>query len=325
MGRESMGPNLQVNRSRRILEIVRGLLLSEAVFQEILKRYGVGRIRFSNIEQWIDDKGRSLLYNLKEESHSLFREKPKGRVHRNEWLLDLVIGSIFHEAMKLRENIYQLEIYRPKYLQYKRRAGKTDYEKDYIEQFQRIISRAEQGVADAMEETRSLYRDAVAQLADLFKEHAGDPFWVRFLLEQQTLLKKVYGPNRTWEIFRRLFGKDLLKAYHIAGRSYFRSGHYDLASFYFLKGLKLDPDHNDILLLFNLSRGMSAYYLNDYSRALSYFGRLLSLHWSSKETKEALSSVEEVCRKISSEMKEGRGLRGAKRADSLADRIRKML
>ncbi len=320
-----MEPYPPFNRDRRVLEIVRGLLASEILFQEILNRYRGGRIRFSNIEQWIDDKGRSILYNLKEVSHSLFREKPNGRAYRNEWLLDLVIGSIFHEAMKLRENIYQIEIYRPKYVQYKRRAAKTDYEKGYREHFQRIISRAEQAVAEAMEETCCLYRDSLAQLADLFQEHAADPFWVRFLLEQTPLLNKVYGPRRTREIFRRLFGKDLLQAYHIAGRSYFLSGHYDLASFCLMKGLKLDPRHNDILLLCHLSRGMKAYYSNDYSRALSFFGKLLSLRRGTKETKEALRIVEEICRNIGSEMKETKGLRAAKRADSLADGIRKML
>jgi hypothetical protein len=43
-----------------------------------------------------DDKGQSLLYNLKEWCHSLFRYSGKGPIQKNEWLLDLAIGSIFH-------------------------------------------------------------------------------------------------------------------------------------------------------------------------------------------------------------------------------------
>ncbi|OGP53322.1 MAG: hypothetical protein A2162_09615 [Deltaproteobacteria bacterium RBG_13_52_11b] len=320
-----MEGSLQGNRDRIILEIVKLLLRSEVAFQEIFSRYGEGRIRFSAVEHWVDDKGRSLLFNLKEQCHALFREKPKGSERQNEWLLDLVIGSIFHEAMKLRENLYQLEIYRPRYIQYRRSAGATDYEKDYIKRFERIIARAEQGVAEGMEETRSLYRDAMAQLIDLFKENAEDPFWVRFLLEQEILLQKVYGPKRTREIFRLLFGKDLLKAYHIAGQSYLESGHYDLASLYFSKSLRLDPHHNDTFLLHSLSRGMSAYYQNSYPKALSCFGKLTALKWSLKATREQLQRVEEVCRKISVEMKEEKGVRGARRADSLAEQIGKML
>ena len=138
----------------------------------------------------MDDKGQSLLYNLKEQCHSLFRYKGKKPIHKNEWLLDLVIGSIFHEAMKLRENIYQMEVYRPKYLQYKLKVGKSTYEKDYLQQFERIILKAKQGVAEGMEETRSLFQDAMAQLIDLFKESTKNTFLVRFLLENLTLLQK---------------------------------------------------------------------------------------------------------------------------------------
>src|SRR4030066_1924394 len=153
-GVDEMEKNFQVTRDRNILEIVRGLLLSEVAFQEIFKKYKEGRLRFSDIGIWGDDKGRRLLYNLKEQCHSLYRYKGKTPIHKNEWLLDLVIGSIFHEAMKLRENIYQMEVYRPKYLQYRLKVGKAVYEKDYLRQFERIISRARQGVAEGMEETR---------------------------------------------------------------------------------------------------------------------------------------------------------------------------
>jgi hypothetical protein len=120
-----------MKQDRNILEIVRGLLFSEVAFQKIFKKYKEGRLRFSDIGLWVDDKGQTLLYNLKEQSHSSFRYKGKTPISRNEWVLDLVIGSIFHEAMKLRENIYQMEVYQPKYLQYKSRVGKSEYEKDY--------------------------------------------------------------------------------------------------------------------------------------------------------------------------------------------------
>src|SRR3990172_2817201 len=117
------------SRNRNVLEIVRGLLLSEVAFQEIFRKYKEGHLRFSDIGNWVDDKGQSLLYNLKEQCHSFFRDRKESSLNRNEWLLDLVIGSIFHEAMKLRENLYQMEVYRPKYLEYESKAGKSPYEK----------------------------------------------------------------------------------------------------------------------------------------------------------------------------------------------------
>jgi tetratricopeptide (TPR) repeat protein len=312
-------------RERNILEIVRGLLLSEVAFQEIFKKYKEGSLHFSDIGNWVDDKGQNLLYDLKEKCHSLFRYMGKETGHKNEWLLDLAIGSIFHEAMKLRENIYQMEVYRPRYLQYKLKAGKSTYEKDYLQQFERIISRAEQGVAQGVEETRSLFRDAMAQLVDFFKENSKNPILVRFLLEHQILLRRVYGSKRMGEIFNLVFEKGLLDAYDFAGRSYLQGGHYDLSSFYFSKALKIDAQHRDLQFLLNFSLGMNAYYNNLYSKALSHFAKLIHLKSNVKGKKEYLRKVEDVCRKVSSELKEGKSLKGARKANSLADQVKKML
>jgi hypothetical protein len=318
-----MEKQAQMAQERNILEIVRGLLLSEAAFQEIFKKYKEGRLHFSDIGTWVDDKGQSLLYSLKEQCHALYRYKGKRPIHKNQWLLDLVIGSIFHEAMKLRENIYQMEIYRPKYLQYKLKVGRSAYEKDYLRQFDRIMLRAKQGVAEGMEETRSLFQDAMAQLIDLIKESSKNIFLVRFLLDNQALLQKVYGSKMAKEIFNLMFKEGFLDAYQLAGRSYLKSEHYDLSSHYFSKALKRTSRKDDLRFLLNFSLGMNAYYRNAYRRSLSYFTKLIPLRLNGKLEKEYLKKVEEVCNKICAELKEEKGDKAAHKAVSLADRIRK--
>ena len=320
-----MGAETQRSRDRNILEMVRRLLLSEVVFQEIYKKYKEDNLRFSDIGNWVDDKGQSLLYNLKEQCHSIFRYRGKGPLHKNEWLLDLAIGSIFHEAMKLRENIYQLEVYRPKYLEYKSKIGKSAYERDYRQQFERIISKAEQGVADGMEETRSLFQDAMAQLIDFFKGSSKNPFLSRFLLEHFTLVQKVYGGERTKRVFDTIFKKGFLDAYSLAGRSYLQSGHYDLASFNFSKALKLHPHDSDLRFLLNFSLGMNAYYKNAYSRALSCFTKLIPLRINSNLKRDYLKKAEGVCLKIASELGDEKGPKATAKCQFLAEQIKRML
>jgi tetratricopeptide (TPR) repeat protein len=322
---DEMKRELKRIRDRKILEIVRGLLLSEIAFQEIFKKYRGGRLRFTHIGNWVDDKGQSLLYNLKEQSHFLFRYKGKGSVHKKEWLLDLAIGSIFHEAMKLRENIYQMEIYQPRYLQYKLKAGKSHYEHDYLHQFERIISKAEQGVLDGMAETRSLFHDAMAQLIDFFKENAKNPFLARFLIEHQMLLRKVYGFKRTKEVFNLMFQKGFRDAYYLVGCSYLNSEHYDLSSLYFSKALRIDPSDNELRFLHHFSLGMNAYYKNAYSKVLTFFAKLVHLKWNGKLKKNYVKRMEELCQKIGIELEEEKRLELAKRAHSLADQMKKML
>ena len=315
------------NRNRNLLEMVRRLFLAEVAFKEIFEKYKKGRLRFSDIGNWVDDRGQSLLYNLKEQSHSFFRVGAKGPVNKNEWLLDLAIGSIFHEAMKLRENIYQLEVYRPRYLQFKSKIGKTayEYEKDYLEKFERIISRAEQGVLEGMEETRAFFKDAIEQLIDFFKKNSPNPYLVRFLLEHQLLLQRVYGDRKAKEIFHLMFKKGLLDAYSLAGRSYLQSGHYDLASFYFSKALKMQPSDHQLQFFMNFSHGMNAYYKNNYSKTMSFFAKLVHLKLNKKLKRDYLKKAEEVCHRVFSELKEEGKVRTTARCRFLADQIKKML
>ena len=104
--------------------------------------------------------------------------------------------------MKLRENIYQLKVYQPKYSQYQERMGKTLYEKSYLAQFKRIIAKAEEGVAEGMDETRSLFRDTMTQLLDFFKESARNAFLVRFLLRIRTSSERFTDPKRRSRFLR---------------------------------------------------------------------------------------------------------------------------
>ncbi len=312
-------------RDRKILEIIRGLFLAQIAFQEIFNKYRKGQLHFTDIEQLVDDRGQSLLYLLKEQCHAIFRFMGTGSFHRKEWLLDLAIGSIFHEAMKLRENIYQLEVYRPQYLEFRLKAGKTAYEKDYLEQFEKIISRAEQGVSEGMEETRSLFQDAKAQLLDFFKASSENPYLVRFLLEHQPLLNKIYGTKGPREILHLLFERGFLDAYLVAGQSYLESEHYDLSSVYFSKALKLNSREPELQSFLNLSQGMGAYYRNDYSTALSYFLKLSHLPSNGKLKREYLRKAEEACYKIATEWREEKGPKAAARARSIAEQIKRML
>jgi hypothetical protein len=216
-----------------------------------------------------------------------------------------------------------MEIYRPKYLQYKLKVGKTTYEKDYLQQFERIILKAKQGVTEGMEETRSLFQDAMAQLIDLFKESSKNTLLVRFLLENQALLQKVYGSKKAKKIFHLMFKRGFLDAYQLAGESYLESEHYGLSSYYFSKALKMNPHNDDLQFLLNFSLGMNAYYRNAYPKSISYFSKLIPLKGNGKLKKEYLRKVEGVCEKICLEWKEEQSLKAAKKAGSLADRIRK--
>ena len=312
------------SRNRNILTIVKGLFQSQITFQNIYQKYQKGALHFPEIENWVDDRGRSLLYKLKEKCHSLFRSGKKGTFHKKEWLLDLAIASIFHEAMKLRENVYQLEVYRPRYLEYKRRMGKSTYEKDYLQQFEKIILKAKLGVSEGMEEMRLPFsRTPRPNLLISSGKIARIPSFIRFLIESQPLLGKIYGIKKRKEIFSLMFARGTFDAYRLAAQSCLHSGHYDLSAAYFSKASKMDPRDVNLRFFLNFSLGMKAYLVNSYPKTLSSFARLVSSEEKAKWQRDYFKKAEEVCRKIFSEMKEENRLKMAKKAGRIADQLKK--
>jgi tetratricopeptide (TPR) repeat protein len=117
----------------------------------------------------------------------------------------------------------------------------------------------------------------------------------------------------------------LLDAYVLAGQSYLTSEHYDLSIHYFSKALKMDPLNHELQFFLNFSLGMNAYYQNAYSKALSYFAKLVHLRLNRKLKREYLKKAEDVCYKISSELRDEKKVRTTARCRLLADEIRKML
>jgi tetratricopeptide (TPR) repeat protein len=122
-----------------------------------------------------------------------------------------------------------------------------------------------------------------------------------------------------------MFKKGFLDAYYLAGRSYLQSQHYDLSSLYFSKAFKMEPSNHELQFFLHFSRGMNAYYQNAYSKALSHFAKLVPLRLNKRLKKEHLRKAEEVCHKMSSELREEKGVKSTVRCRFLADQIKKML
>jgi tetratricopeptide (TPR) repeat protein len=122
-----------------------------------------------------------------------------------------------------------------------------------------------------------------------------------------------------------MFKKGMLDAYSLAGRSYLKSGHYDLSSLYFSKALRMEPSNYELQFFMYFSLGMKAYYKNAYSKAMSYFAKLVLFKLNRRLKKEYLRRAEEICHKISSELREDENIKTSARCRFLADQIKKML
>ena len=159
-----------------IVEIVKRFLRSALIFGEVVKEYNLGNPQFSTIEKLVDTTRSSPLFDLKERCHALFRYTDVEPFNEKERLFDLTVGSLFHESMKLKENLYQLEVYGPRYVELEKTLGNPIPEREF-RGFMKIKSRAEQGLREGVEDLKELFRDVQEQLGELLKEYSKNQYF----------------------------------------------------------------------------------------------------------------------------------------------------
>ena len=306
-----------------IVEIVKGFLKSALIFADMVTGYHQGNLKFSKLEELVDATGSSPLFILKERCHSRFRYHEGEPCNEKEKLFDLTVGSIFHEAMKLKENLYQLEVYGPRYQELEERLGNPLPESEF-NRFRKIILRAEQGLKEGMEDLKELFRDVKEQLGELLGEYSKNQVLTRFLLENRALLQKVYGRRGLEKIFASMFKGGIDQAYWAAGNSYLESQYFDMAHPIFKKALRRHPENTMLKFICQFASGASSYYANDYQKALQKFEGLLQFKNHIKGKGKHLKKAEEICRKMRREYQVEQDWRRAQRADEIANELRKM-
>jgi len=301
---------------------VNDLLEAAIIHRQIAGLYRQGKLRFSHIEPLIDDRGQSLLYRLKENCHTLFRHGDDGSPHDGEKLLDLAVGSVFHEAMKLRENLYQVDMYEPRYSGIQLRNG--PHHEIWLQRFEKIVVRAEQGIREGITDITALFAETLDQLLDLIQGYRDNDLLVRFLITQRSLFVRAYGKKRFEQLLAAMFRGGLIEAYSVAAMGYLRSAYYDMASRLLAKALRQAPGDAKLKFLHRYARGLDAYYNNDYERALRSFSGLIDLNQRFRGKRAYLHEVMTVCRDIATEslaeQRKPRAMRARRLARSFRDR-----
>jgi hypothetical protein len=306
-----------------ILEIVRDYLYSYTHFQSMYDKYKANTLTFEDVEKFVTDKDPTLpLFNLKESCHKLFRYQGDEKCSDEERLLDLAIGSIFHEAMKIRENLYLLEVYKPRYMQIRSSRDASAYERNLLHAFKKIGARTEKRLAESILEVKRLFQDTLKQLTDLLPHYKDNPVLMRCLLRNKDLVQQVFGKRKGLKVISDIFPGGLGEAYDVEGRSYLESEHYDLAAEFFIQALRYRTHDQMLKCLFFYARGMDGYYKNKYQDTLRSFHKLLTLAPALDNGNGYLEKVEEVCRKIGREYLEDKKKKLGSVALQLADKIR---
>jgi tetratricopeptide (TPR) repeat protein len=258
------------------MEIVRSFLLAFLAYRRLHGEYRKGSLRFSDLARFVDDRGQSILFTLKENCHSLFRGSDAG-VSEKEQVFDLIVGTLFHLAMKLREDLYQLEFYGPNFTRLSERKKDHPDSKGLVRQFQELISRARGALQEEMEEMDRLFEEVLPLFQDLLREYRDNGLLLRFLLEEKGMLREVWGEKALEKTLEMLYGPESAQPDRLAGESYFQSAFYPQAAQAFARALKKKPGDEEIQFLHHLSRGMEHFHCLSSLPALECFEKCLSL------------------------------------------------
>jgi len=308
--------DIQRERERRVVEIVHHFLLSTRTFRQLHEKQKQGSMHFSDLAKLVDDRGESILYALKESCQNLFRHS-SSPVSQKEQIFDLTIGSIFHLAMRLREDLYQLEVYGPKYSKLGAVGGRPQDQENLIQEFRKIISRTQKSFTEGVEEINLLFQEVFRQFQELLGEYRESGLLARFLLEESDLLKEVFGINDVEDVFRTLYGSKEAQGHRLAGESYFQSAFYAKAIKAFTRALESSPGDANLQFKIHLSQGMEQFYSFAPLQALRSFEKCLSLASKVEFPESYREMIRKVCQKIQEEFP------GRRKTDQHRDLVKK--
>jgi tetratricopeptide (TPR) repeat protein len=258
-----------------LVDIVRDYLAADTLTRKLFARFRAGQLRFDEVQELVGDGEGSVLFRLKEHCHALFRPRDRSSslTIPREALFDLAVGSLFHEAMKFRENLYQHTVYGPKVRALRSAAG-ADADEIFRE-FEKILAAAAIRLEEALQETEALFAHTRAQFRVLLVAHRANGLVARYLIENAPLVGEVFA-----EGLDRLLAEiheSAARGYALAARSYLASGYFAPARAALGEALARSGEEEELRRLAAYAEGMDAYLEGRYCDAITDLERWLSL------------------------------------------------
>jgi tetratricopeptide (TPR) repeat protein len=256
-----------------LVDIAREFLLAYQLLRKLIARYRTGELRFEELQEFVGDGEASVLFRLKERCHALFRTRARSGdlALMQGALFDLAVGSLFHEAMKLRENFYQLASYGPKVRALRAEAGP---EADRLfEEFEKILSASKTRIEEAFLESETLLQQTRELFRVLLAAHPNNGLVARYLLENASFVEQVLGDDLD-DFLARIYG-ETVQGYVLAAYSYLASGYFEEATRALEEALRHRPERDDLQRLAVYAQGMQAYLEARYGDAVRGLERWL--------------------------------------------------
>jgi hypothetical protein len=227
-------------------DLVEEYFESKSLFKHILKDYeDNGKIEFSTMDLWVgSETKKGPLWNLKDASHNLFRDQ-ESNLDLAEYIFDWTVGSIFHEAMKLKENVYQLEAYKPDEEKIKE-MGNDEGLHIIMDEYHLITNNAKGNLRSGMDNIQYLFSKSNSLFKCLLPRHSNNGLLLRYLLKNYLRIHELLDGESLPGILKSMYGEEWDKAFIIAAKSYLDGGWFEEAKEVLEMGIKLFPNSQEI-------------------------------------------------------------------------------
>lgn len=236
---------LSKRRDLFVRDLVENFILAKIFFDRIYKTYKKEKkIDFEEMDYWVGTEVRQgTLWILKDQCHALFRDN-KSDEGLCGYLFDWTFGSLFHECMKLKENIYQIKAYKPVNLQFKeKQKDKSGNIKEMLGEVNKVIEKAEQDLTEGIEGVHFLFAEGATQIKKIFPNYSQNGLLVRFLVEYKELVDQAFGNGSLQIIIDSMYVNGYEAAYVVIGKNYLDGFWHKEAVAAFSRALEINPNN----------------------------------------------------------------------------------
>lgn len=196
-------------------------------------------VSFEEIDTLVGKEAeKGLLWRLKDGCHQLWRNTDPEK-ELNGCLLDWVLGSVFHEAMKLKENIYMYQYYGPLAENMKKRDGGGTVKFCGVE-CKRFMERTRKEIHRQMENLGFMFGRACYLLRTMLPDQAHNDLLVRYLIENDHVGETLWSESLD-DLLTEMFHSPET-GYCAAAKSYCAGQWYERALQTYTSAVKVNPD-----------------------------------------------------------------------------------
>ncbi|OPY61154.1 MAG: hypothetical protein A4E57_04269 [Syntrophorhabdaceae bacterium PtaU1.Bin034] len=266
---------MNLNIEKKQIDLINESICVYKTCNHCIDLHKKGQLSFSEVGEFVDDRGKSCLYRLKQMCHELFRNTVEAAY--KEKFYDIAVGYIFHEAMKLRECIYQLEYYKPEYHTLVTSSELTPGERKLIHEFDILISKAQKRLAEGLKEVKVLLNELMAHVKDLIKIYRNNYLLPRFILENERSFISIYGKKGYQDLLNEIYEEGRATLMFKAAVSYLDSEYFQISRGLFHKVVNLDRDNVPAKFLFLYASCYNCYFRNRFSMSKIFAEEALAM------------------------------------------------